>query len=59
LSAAGGALHLPQKELNAAKLAEVIQSMSREKCLGLAQAAYQAGRRDASATIANILESLA
>jgi UDP-N-acetylglucosamine--N-acetylmuramyl-(pentapeptide) pyrophosphoryl-undecaprenol N-acetylglucosamine transferase len=59
LSAAGGALHLPQTALSAAKLAEVIQSMSREKCLSLAQAAYQAGRRDASATIGNILESLA
>ncbi|MBC3872397.1 undecaprenyldiphospho-muramoylpentapeptide beta-N-acetylglucosaminyltransferase [Undibacterium flavidum] len=58
LSQAGGAVHLPQTELNAARLAELIQSMNRERCLQLASAAYQLGRRDASATIATILEEL-
>jgi UDP-N-acetylglucosamine--N-acetylmuramyl-(pentapeptide) pyrophosphoryl-undecaprenol N-acetylglucosamine transferase len=59
LSDAGGAIHLPQAELNAARLAELIQGMNRERCLQLASAAYQVGRRDASAAIATILEELA
>ncbi|WP_395007627.1 undecaprenyldiphospho-muramoylpentapeptide beta-N-acetylglucosaminyltransferase [Undibacterium sp.] len=59
LSQAGGAIHLPQAELTAQKLAELIQSMQRERCLQLAQAAYQMGKRDANQTIARILEDLA
>lgn len=59
LSQAGGAIHLPQKELTAQGLAELIQNLSRARCLEMAQAAYQLGRRDASSTIAGILEQLA
>jgi UDP-N-acetylglucosamine--N-acetylmuramyl-(pentapeptide) pyrophosphoryl-undecaprenol N-acetylglucosamine transferase len=59
LSQAGGAIHLPQAELTAQRLAELIQSMQRERCLELAQAAYQMGKRDANQTIAKILEDLA
>lgn len=59
LSQAGGAIHLPQKELSAQGLADLIQNLSREKCLEMAQAAYQLGRRDASDTIANLIENLA
>nr|WP_315477089.1 undecaprenyldiphospho-muramoylpentapeptide beta-N-acetylglucosaminyltransferase [uncultured Undibacterium sp.] len=58
LSGAGGAVHLPQTELNAASLAELIQNMNRERCLQLASKAYELGKRDASATIAAILEEL-
>lgn len=59
LSAAGGAIHLPQKELTAQALATLIQNLSRAQCADMAQAAYQLGRRDASQTIAGILEQLA
>jgi UDP-N-acetylglucosamine--N-acetylmuramyl-(pentapeptide) pyrophosphoryl-undecaprenol N-acetylglucosamine transferase len=59
LSQAGGAIHLPQVELTAQKLAELIQHMQRERCLELAQAAYQMGKRDANQTIAKIIEDLA
>ncbi len=59
LSEAGGAVHLPQTELNATSLAELIQGMHRERCLQLAAKAYELGKRDASATIAAILEDLA
>lgn len=59
LSQAGGAIHLPQKELTAQGLAQLIQNLSRARCLEMAQAAYQLGRRDASNTIAGILETLA
>jgi len=58
LSEAGGAVHLPQSELNAESLAALIQSMNRERCLQLASKAYELGKRDASATIAEILEAL-
>ena len=59
LSEQGAAIHLKPSEMNAAKLAELIKSMNREKCLQLAQAAYQLGRRQASEDIAQILEKLA
>ncbi len=59
LSQTGGAVHLPQTELDASRLAELIQSMQRERCLQMAQAAYQMGKRDANQTIATILEDLA
>lgn len=59
LSRAGGAIHLPQTELTASRLAELIQCMQRERCLQMAQAAYQMGKRDANQTIAKILEDLA
>ena len=58
LSSAGGAVHFPQTELNAASLAELIQNMNRERCLQFASKAYELGKRDASATIATILEAL-
>jgi UDP-N-acetylglucosamine--N-acetylmuramyl-(pentapeptide) pyrophosphoryl-undecaprenol N-acetylglucosamine transferase len=58
LSEQGAAIYLKQSEMNAAKLAELIKSMNREKCLQLAEAAYQLGRRQASEDIAQILEKL-
>lgn len=59
LSQAGGAVHLPQAELTAIRLAELIQGMTRERCQQYAMEAHQLGRRDASAAIATILEELA
>lgn len=53
------AIYLPQAELNAAALAVQLQAMTRTRCLELAQTAYALGRRDASETIAKILENLA
>lgn len=54
----GAAIHLPQTELNAAQLADLLQKITRERCLQMAQAAYQNGRRDANAAIADVLEQL-
>ncbi len=51
------AIHLPQLEMTPARLAEIVQGLSREDCLSLAQAAYEQGRRDANAAIAGILEA--
>jgi UDP-N-acetylglucosamine--N-acetylmuramyl-(pentapeptide) pyrophosphoryl-undecaprenol N-acetylglucosamine transferase len=54
----GAAIHLPQTEMNASQLADLLQNMTRERCLEMAQAAYQNGRRDANAAIADVLEQL-
>jgi len=52
----GAALHLPQQEATPEKLAALLQSMTREQCRAMAQAAYENGRRDANGAIAHLLE---
>lgn len=52
------AIHLPQSELTAPGLADLLQNMTREKCKQMAEAAYANGRRDANAAIADVLEKL-
>lgn len=54
----GAAIHLPQSEMNAVQLAELLKNMTRDRCLQMAQAAYQNGRRDANAAIADVLEQM-
>lgn len=53
------AVHLPQSELTPARLAQLLGEMTREKCLAMAQAAYEQGRRDANDAIAKVLEEMA
>lgn len=53
------AIHLPQSELTAQRLAELLRTTTREACLRMAQAAYENGRRSANEAIANELEQLA
>lgn len=53
------AIHLPQKELDAAGLARLLQSLTRDKCREMATAAKAVGRRDANDAIAAVLEGLA
>lgn len=52
------ALYLPQAKLTAQHLAQQLQSLSRAQCLAMAQSAYVLGQRQASETIAKILEDL-
>jgi UDP-N-acetylglucosamine--N-acetylmuramyl-(pentapeptide) pyrophosphoryl-undecaprenol N-acetylglucosamine transferase len=52
------AIHLPQQELNAASLSGLLRDMTRERCLQMAEHAYQQGRRDANDAIAGVLEDL-
>ncbi|WMW79969.1 undecaprenyldiphospho-muramoylpentapeptide beta-N-acetylglucosaminyltransferase [Undibacterium cyanobacteriorum] len=59
LSKEGGAIHMPQSEMTAEKLAQLVLTMKREQCLAMANAAYVQGRRQAVDTIAKILEDLA
>lgn len=53
------AIHLPQTELSPERLAQLLLSTTREKCLAMAEAAYAIGCREANETIANVLEELA
>ena len=59
LSAEGGAIHFPQAEMAPQKLADLVLATDRAKCVELAEAAYQLGKREATATIAAILEQIA
>jgi UDP-N-acetylglucosamine--N-acetylmuramyl-(pentapeptide) pyrophosphoryl-undecaprenol N-acetylglucosamine transferase len=52
------AIHLPQQEMNAASLSALLRDMTRERCLHMAERAYQQGRRDANDAIAGVLEDL-
>ncbi len=52
------AIHLPQGELTPQRVAALLQEMTREKCLSMAQEAYAVGRRDANERIADVLEEL-
>ncbi|KRB92327.1 undecaprenyldiphospho-muramoylpentapeptide beta-N-acetylglucosaminyltransferase [Noviherbaspirillum sp. Root189] len=53
------AIHLPQKELTPERLTLLLQSITREKCRTMAEAAYRIGKREANEAIANVLEELA
>lgn len=53
------AVHLPQGELDPQRLAQLLQTTSRDDCLAMAEAAQAAGKRDANAAIAQVLEQLA
>ena len=53
------AIHLPQGELNPERMAQLLQSLTREECRTMAEAAHGIGRRQANETIANVLEELA
>jgi UDP-N-acetylglucosamine--N-acetylmuramyl-(pentapeptide) pyrophosphoryl-undecaprenol N-acetylglucosamine transferase len=53
------ALHLPQGELDAGRLAGLLQSTTRDECLRMAEAAQAVGKRDANDAIAAVLEQLA
>jgi UDP-N-acetylglucosamine--N-acetylmuramyl-(pentapeptide) pyrophosphoryl-undecaprenol N-acetylglucosamine transferase len=53
------AVHLPQGELNAQRLASLLQSTTRDDCLRMAEAAQAVGKRNANDEIAGVLEQLA
>ncbi|MDQ1831413.1 undecaprenyldiphospho-muramoylpentapeptide beta-N-acetylglucosaminyltransferase [Massilia scottii] len=53
------AIHLPQSELSAQRVAQLLQGLSREACRAMAQAALAVGKRNANEAIADVLEQLA
>lgn len=59
LSEHGAALLLPQKELNAEKLAQLLRELTREKLLAMAQAARSLAKPDATAQVAKVCMELA
>jgi len=58
MAAQKAAIHLPQAQLSAPQLAQLLQSLTREQCCEMALAARAVGKRDANAAIADILEQL-
>lgn len=59
MASRNAAIHLPQVEMTAVRLAEIVQRLSRDDCLEMARSAYEQGRRDANTAIAGILEEAA
>ncbi len=55
----GAAIHLPQAEMTASKLAELLKTLTREKLLTMAIAARKLGRPQATLAIADELERIA
>ena len=55
----GAAVLLPQKELSAEKLAQLLREFSREKLLAMAQAARSLAKPDATQAVARVCSSLA
>jgi UDP-N-acetylglucosamine--N-acetylmuramyl-(pentapeptide) pyrophosphoryl-undecaprenol N-acetylglucosamine transferase len=53
------ATHFPQKDMTPQKMASLLQTLTRDACLRMAQSAHAIGKRDANEAIANILEALA
>ena len=51
----GAALHLPQTELTAERLATLLEGLTRPRLLAMANAARALGRPDATATVAAVL----
>ncbi|SNS21760.1 UDP-N-acetylglucosamine-N-acetylmuramylpentapeptide N-acetylglucosamine transferase [Noviherbaspirillum humi] len=58
MAAQQAGIHLPQGELSAQRLAQLLQTMTRESCRAMAEAAYRLGRRQANDAIATVLEEV-
>jgi len=59
MAAKGAAIHLPQTELTAPMLASLLRSLTRDRLLGMAEAARSVGRPDATAVVASVIEKVA
>ncbi|HZV98253.1 MAG TPA: undecaprenyldiphospho-muramoylpentapeptide beta-N-acetylglucosaminyltransferase [Methylophilaceae bacterium] len=59
MAAHNAAIHLPQTEMTPQKLAELLQGLTRDKLLAIAQAARKLGRPNATEAIAAELEEIA
>lgn len=55
----GAALHVPQDELSAARLAELLRGLTREKLVEMARKARALARPDATRVVADAIEHLA
>lgn len=59
LSEAGAGVLLPQTEFSAARFAALLQDMTRERCLGMAEQARRLAKPDATLAVAKVIEELA
>ncbi len=59
LSEQGAAVLLPQTELNADKLAQLLRELTRERLMEMAQQARRLAKTDAAAVVANVCKELA
>lgn len=59
MAAHGAAVHLPQAELTAARLSELLRSMTRDRLLAMAQAGRAIGKPNATETVAAVIERVA
>jgi UDP-N-acetylglucosamine--N-acetylmuramyl-(pentapeptide) pyrophosphoryl-undecaprenol N-acetylglucosamine transferase len=55
----GAAIHLPQGELTAARVAELLRGLTRDTLLGMAQRAQAIGRPNATRMVADAIEHIA
>ena len=51
-------IHLPQADMTATSVAQLLRTIDRAQCAVMAQAAYDNGRRDANEAIAAVLEKI-
>ena len=56
MAAKGAAIHLPQSELGASRLADVLRSLTRDRLLAMAVAARSVGKPEATQTVASVIE---
>ncbi|SHH25322.1 undecaprenyldiphospho-muramoylpentapeptide beta-N-acetylglucosaminyltransferase [Massilia sp. CF038] len=59
MAAQKAAIHLPQTDLHAQGMAQLLQSLTRAQCQTMAEAALAVGKRNANNEIADVLEQLA
>lgn len=59
MAANGAAIHLPQSELGASRLAELLRSLTRDRLLAMAVAARSIGKPEATQSVAAIIEKVA
>jgi UDP-N-acetylglucosamine--N-acetylmuramyl-(pentapeptide) pyrophosphoryl-undecaprenol N-acetylglucosamine transferase len=59
MAANDAAIHLPQAQLNASNLADLLRSLTRDRLLGMAVAARSIGKPEATQAVAAIIERVA
>jgi UDP-N-acetylglucosamine--N-acetylmuramyl-(pentapeptide) pyrophosphoryl-undecaprenol N-acetylglucosamine transferase len=59
MASQNAAIHMTQCDLTADSMATLLQSVDRDKCLDMAEAALGVGKRNANEAIAEVLEQLA
>ena len=59
MAANDAAIHLPQSELSASRLADLLRSLTRDRLLAMAVAARSIGKPDATRMVASVIEKVA